>query len=42
MTTIKTAYGKLVQELTLIYDEREAQNIAKIIFEDVFNVKTII
>ncbi len=38
MTTIKTAYQKLVKELTNIYDEREANNIASIIFEDVFKV----
>ncbi len=36
--TIKTAYQKLVKELTNIYDEREANNIASIIFEDVFAV----
>ena len=38
MTTIKTAYAKLVEALTNIYDEREANNISSIIFEDVFNV----
>lgn len=38
MTTIKSAYQKLVTELTNIYDEREANNIASIIFEDVFKV----
>ena len=38
MTTIKTAFQKLVEELTNIYDDREANNIASIIFEDVFKV----
>lgn len=36
--TIRFSFGKLVSELTKIYDEREAFNISCIIFEDLFNI----
>jgi release factor glutamine methyltransferase len=37
--SIETAYNALVLQLTDIYDESEANNIATFIFEDVFDIK---
>lgn len=38
---VTTAYQNLVLSLSPIYGEREAQNIAFLVFEDVFNIKNI-
>jgi release factor glutamine methyltransferase len=39
--SIATAYRQLSQRLTKIYDEREAQSIASIVFEDIFGIRNI-
>lgn len=39
--SIATAYRQLSEQLTKIYDEREAQSIARIVFEDVFGIRNV-
>jgi len=36
--TIKAAYDDLVNQLSTIYEDREAQNVARILFEDAFGI----
>lgn len=40
MTTIHQAYQQLVQALTALYENREANNMARIVFEDAFKIFT--
>lgn len=39
--TIKEAFLRSCQEISRLYDEREAESVVKIIFEDIFGIKQI-
>ncbi|KGE85775.1 MAG: peptide chain release factor N(5)-glutamine methyltransferase [Phaeodactylibacter xiamenensis] len=38
---IANAYRGLVRQITAVYDEREARNIARLVFEDAFGVRNL-
>ena len=38
MISISTAFSQFCNQLSALYDQREANNIAKIVFEDVYHI----